>query len=71
MGSTSSGDSTSALLSFISAPDYEEPVDSNSDNVYDITDTIDISSNESNFPMSIVVTDQLSLQTQILLLQLL
>ena len=58
-GSTSSSDSTQAQLSFSSAPDYEQPADSNSDNVYEITVTAtDSESNESNFPMSVAVTDQ-------------
>ena len=58
-GSTSSSDSTQAQLSFSSAPDYEQPADSNSDNVYEITVTAtDSENNESNFPMSVAVTDQ-------------
>ena len=58
-GSTSSSYSTQAQLSFSSAPDYEQPADSNSDNVYEITVTAtDSENNESNFPMSVAVTDQ-------------
>ena len=46
-------------LTFSSAPDYEQPADSNSDNVYERTVTAtDSESNKSNFPMSIAVTDQ-------------
>ena len=58
-GSTFSINSNSAQLSFISAPNYEAPADSNSDNVYElIVIATDSSTNTTEYPMSIAVTDQ-------------
>ena len=58
-GGTFSSNSESADLSFNSPPDYEAPSDSDSDNIYNVTvNATDSSSNNTEFPMSISVTDQ-------------
>ena len=62
LGGTDSGhfsiNSSSGALSFSSSPDFEAPIDENSDNTYELTISVtDSSANTSSQALTIVVTD--------------
>lgn len=54
---------TDTNLSFINAPDYENKLDTNADNIYDISvDATDAKGNTRSFPISITVVDKIFTQ---------
>ena len=51
-------DATTGVVSFITAPDFENPGDAGGDNVYDITVTASDGANETDQAVAITVTDE-------------
>jgi VCBS repeat-containing protein len=50
-------DSATGVLSFVSAPDFENPTDSGSDNVYNLTVTVSDGTNSSSQVVAVTVND--------------
>ena len=51
-------DPSTGVVSFITAPDFENPGDAGADNVYDITVTASDGTNSTDQPVAITVTDE-------------